>query len=148
VKLAPDLAPEALDEAVDVALAVGASGIGATHTTLQRPGRTASHPRSAEAGGLSGAPLGTLSTRAVSRIHARAQGRLPIVGVGGVMEPADAWAKIRAGACLVQAYTGFIYGGPGYVRGILRGLTQLMHRDGFSRVSDAVGVDVGRRMCA
>jgi dihydroorotate dehydrogenase len=148
VKLAPDLSDDALDEAVDVALAVGASGIVATNTTLQRPGGTASHPRSAEAGGLSGAPLGMLSTRAIGRIHARAGGRLPVMGVGGVMDAADAWAKIRAGASLVQAYTGFIYGGPGYVGGLLRGLEQLMRRDGFSRVSDAVGVDVGRRMCA
>jgi dihydroorotate dehydrogenase len=144
VKLAPDLADEALDEAVDVALAVGASGIVATNTTLQRPGAVASHPRASEAGGLSGAPLEPLATRAVGRIHRRAQGRLPIVGVGGVMDAADAWAKIRAGATLVQTYTGFVYGGPGHAAASLAGLERLMQKDGFTQIHDAIGVDAGR----
>jgi dihydroorotate dehydrogenase len=143
VKLAPDLGDEALDEAVGVALAVGASGIVATNTTLQRPGATAGHPRASEAGGLSGAPLEALATRAVRRIHQRMQGRLPILGVGGVMDASDVWAKIRAGATLVQTYTGFVYGGPGFVASSLSGLEQLMQRDGFSRLRDAIGVDAG-----
>ena len=147
VKLAPDLSDEALDEAVDVALAVGASGVVATNTTLQRPGASAGHPQASEAGGLSGAPLEAMATRAVRRIHLRGGGRLPIVGVGGIMSAGDAWTKIRAGACLIQTYTGFIYGGPGYVRGVLQGLEELMRRDGYSRVSDAIGVDAGREMC-
>lgn len=142
VKLAPDLADEALDEAVDVALAVGAAGVVATNTTLQRPGAVASHPRAAEAGGLSGAPLGPLAQRAARRIHARAGHRLPIIGVGGVMSGADAYARVRSGATLVQAYTGFIYGGPAFARGVLRDLEQLLRRDGFSRLSDAIGADV------
>lgn len=141
VKLAPDLADEALDEAVDVALAVGAAGVIATNTTLQRPGAVASHPRAAEAGGLSGAPLGPLSRRAIRRIHRRAGGRLPIVGVGGIMNGADAYDRVRSGATLVQAYTGYIYGGPGFVRGVLRDLESLLRRDGFSCISEALGVD-------
>ncbi|GEJ58067.1 quinone-dependent dihydroorotate dehydrogenase [Anaeromyxobacter diazotrophicus] len=142
VKLAPDLSDEALDEAVDVALAAGAAGIVATNTTLQRPGAVASHPRAGEAGGLSGAPLAPLARRAIRRIHARAGARLPVVGVGGVMTGADVYDRVRSGATLVQAYTGYIYGGPTFVRDALRDLEALLRRDGFSRLSDAVGADV------
>jgi dihydroorotate dehydrogenase len=142
VKLAPDLADEALDEAVDVALAVGAAGIVATNTTLQRPGAVASHPRAGEAGGLSGAPLGPLARRVIRRLHARAGNRLPIVGVGGVMSGADAYDRVRSGATLVQAYTGYIYGGPRFVPNVLRELEALLRRDGFSRLSDAIGADI------
>jgi dihydroorotate dehydrogenase len=141
VKLAPDLADEALDEAIDVALAVGAAGVVATNTTLQRPGPVASHPRAGEAGGLSGAPLAPLARRATRRIYARAGARLPIVGVGGVMSGADAYDRIRSGATLVQAYTGYIYGGPTFVPDALRELEALLRRDGFSRLSDAIGAD-------
>ncbi len=142
VKLAPDLSGEALDEAVDVALAVGASGIVATNTTIQRPGAVASHPRAAEAGGLSGEPLGPLATRALRRAYARARGRIPIVGVGGVMSAEDAYARVRSGATLVQVYTGYIYGGPSFVPGVLAGLERLLRIDGFSSICDAIGADV------
>ena len=114
VKLAPDLGEEALDEAVEVAISAGASGVVATNTTISRPPAVQGHPRAAEAGGLSGAPLEPLATAAVRRAFLRARGRIPVVGVGGVMSAADAYAKIRAGASLVQAYTGFIYGGPAW----------------------------------
>jgi dihydroorotate dehydrogenase len=140
VKLAPDLSPEALDEAVDVAIAAGAAGIVATNTTVSRPG-VEGHPRAREAGGLSGAPLEALATSAVRRCFARARGRVPVVGVGGVMDAAGAYAKIRAGAELVQVYTGLVYGGPGFVREVNEGLAALLRRDGFARVSDAVGAD-------
>jgi dihydroorotate dehydrogenase len=141
VKLAPDLSPEALDEAVDVALAAGAAGIIATNTTVQRPGAVARHPLAGEAGGLSGAPLEPLATAAVRRAYARTQGRIPIVGVGGVMDAEGAYAKIRAGATLVQSYTGFVYGGPGFPSRLLRGLSRLLARDGFGSVAEAVGAD-------
>jgi dihydroorotate dehydrogenase len=144
VKLAPDLTDEALDEAVDVAVLVGAAGIVATNTTVQRPGAVASHPRALEAGGLSGAPLEPLATHALRRAFARARGRLPIIGVGGVMAASDAYAKIRSGATLVQTYTGYIYGGPAFARSIVRELERMLKRDGFSTVSDAVGVDAGK----
>lgn len=141
VKLAPDLAPEALDEAVDVAAACGAAGVVATNTTVQRPGATAWHRLAAEAGGLSGAPLEALATEAVRRAFVRARGRLPVVGVGGVMTAEDAYRKIRAGASLVQAYTGFVYGGPRFAPRLLDALARLLERDGFSTVAEAVGVD-------
>jgi dihydroorotate dehydrogenase len=139
VKLAPDLSPEALDEAVDVALACGASGIVATNTTVQRPGPVGASPLAGEAGGLSGAPLAPLAMAALRRIAARAAGRLPVVGVGGVMDAADAYARIRAGATLVQAYTGFIYGGPAFPRRVHAELARLLARDGFRSVEEAVG---------
>ncbi len=141
VKLAPDLSAEAIDEAVDVAVATGAAGIVATNTTVTRPGPVAAHRLAAEAGGLSGAPLEPLATAAVRRAYARARGRIAVVGAGGVMGPADAYAKIRAGAALVQVYTGLVYGGPGFARALLAGLERLAARDGFSRIEDAVGAD-------
>jgi dihydroorotate dehydrogenase len=140
VKLAPDLSPVALDEAVDVAVAAGVAGIIATNTTLSREG-VEHHPRAKEAGGLSGAPLERRATEVVRRCYARAAGRVPIVGVGGVMGPEDAYAKIRAGASLVQVYTGLIYGGPGFVRRLNAGLAELLARDGFRSVAEAVGAD-------
>ena len=139
VKLAPDLDPVALDEAVDVAVACGASGIIATNTTIQRPGAVAGHPRAAEAGGLSGAPLAPLSLLALRRVHTRAAGRIPVVGVGGIMDAADAYARIRAGASLVQVYTGFVYGGPAFPRQVLEQLPEFLRRDGFGSVMEAVG---------
>jgi dihydroorotate dehydrogenase len=140
VKLAPDLSPEALDDAVDVALAAGAAGIVATNTTLSRAG-VEGHPRAREQGGLSGAPLERLATDAVRRCAARARGRVPIVGVGGVMDAEGAYAKIRAGATLVQVYTGFIYGGPAFVPRVNHGLAALLARDGFSSLAEAIGAD-------
>jgi dihydroorotate dehydrogenase len=140
VKLAPDLAPDALDEAVDVAVAAGAAGVIATNTTLSRAG-VEGHPRAGEAGGLSGAPLGGLSTEAIRRCYARAGGRLVVVGCGGVMSAEDAYARIRAGAALVQVYTGFIFGGPAFVRRIHRRLPALLARDGFASIAEAVGAD-------
>ncbi len=140
VKLAPDLAPEALDEAVEVAVAAGVSGIIATNTTLSRAG-VEGHPRAGEQGGLSGAPLEALATSVVRRCYARAAGRVPIVGVGGVMDAAGAYAKIRAGATLVQVYTGFVYGGPRFVKRLNDGLATLLARDGLTRIADAVGAD-------
>jgi len=140
VKLSPDLADAALDLAVEVALASGASGIIATNTTLSRQGVEA-HPRSAESGGLSGAPLERRATEAVQRCYARSQGRLVIVGCGGVFSAEDAYAKIRAGASLVQVYTGLVYEGPAFVRRLNAGLARLIERDGFGSLSEAVGVD-------
>jgi dihydroorotate dehydrogenase len=140
VKLAPDLADEALDEAVEVAVAAGAAGVVATNTTLDRAA-VAGHPRATEAGGLSGAPLERRATEAVRRVYARARGRLAVVGVGGVFTAEDAYRKIRAGASLVQVYTGFVYGGPRTPARILAGLEALLRRDGFRSVAEALGAD-------
>jgi len=144
--MAPRLSPgwtvwvPALDEAVDVAIGAGVAGIVATNTTLSRAG-VERHPRATEAGGLSGAPLEARATEVVRRCYARAAGRVPIVGCGGVMDAGGAYAKIRAGASLVQVYTGLVYGGPGLVDRIHAGLARLLERDGFGSVADAVGAD-------
>src|SRR5512138_2307742 len=140
VKLAPDLSPEALDDAVDVAVAAGVAGIIATNTTLSRAG-VEGHPRAKEQGGLSGAPLEALATSVVARCYARAAGRMRISGVGGVMNEAGTYEKSRAGATLVQVYTGGVYGGPAFVRNLNEGLAALLARDGFRSVADAVGAD-------
>jgi dihydroorotate dehydrogenase len=124
------------------------AGIVATNTTVERPGAVAAHARAGEAGGLSGAPLAPLATRALRRVYARAGGRVPIVGVGGIFSAEDAYARIRSGATLVQVYTGYIYGGPRFVPALLRGLRDLLKRDGFSYIGDAVGVDSRRGLAA
>jgi dihydroorotate dehydrogenase len=140
VKLAPDLSPDALDEAIDSAAAAGVAGIVATNTTLSRAGVEGS-PRAREEGGLSGAPLGPLATEVVRRCYARTGGRITIIGCGGVMCAEDAYAKIRAGASLVQVYTGLIFAGPAFVRRLNAGLVRLLQRDGFRSLAEAVGAD-------
>jgi dihydroorotate dehydrogenase len=138
LKIAPDLGDEAVDAAVDVAIGCGLDALIATNTTLLRP---FFHPLASEAGGLSGAPVRQRSTQVVRRAFVRAAGRLPIVGVGGIFSGADAWEKIRAGASLVQLYTGFVYGGPMLVKRVLDELEALAMKAGITRLADAVGLD-------
>ncbi|MCP3101257.1 quinone-dependent dihydroorotate dehydrogenase [Myxococcus sp. K15C18031901] len=138
LKIAPDLAPEAVDEVVDVALRQRLAGLIATNTTIARPFE---HPVAKEAGGLSGAPVREPSNAVIRRAYQRSGGRLPIIGVGGVFTAQDVYEKLRAGASVVQVYTGFIYEGPGMVRRMLPALAALLARDGFSRVADVVGAD-------
>jgi dihydroorotate dehydrogenase len=140
VKLAPDLEDQALDEAVDVALSAGVAGIVATNTTISRAA-VEPDPRAGETGGLSGAPLERRATEVVRRVHARAAGRLVVIGAGGVLSADDAYRKVRAGASLVQVYTGLIYGGPAFVARLQSGLAALLARDGFRSLADAVGCD-------
>lgn len=118
VKLAPDLDNHELDDALDAILQSGVDGVIATNTTVARP--SLNSPRSQEGGGLSGAPLSEMSTRMIGRIRARSGGNLPIIGVGGIMSPADAREKLDAGACLVQVYTGLVYQGPGLIKQIVQ----------------------------
>jgi dihydroorotate dehydrogenase len=120
VKLAPDLDDGQLLTAVDVISESGLDGIIATNTTISRDGLD--HPRAGEEGGLSGAALTDMSTRIIARISEHTGGSIPIVGVGGIMGPEDARAKLDAGATLIQLYTGLVYEGPGLVKRILKGL--------------------------
>jgi dihydroorotate dehydrogenase len=121
VKLSPDLSNEELDDAIDVVLRCGIDGVVATNTTIDRNG--VNSKMASQMGGLSGKPLRARSTELVSRIYKRASDKLPIIGVGGVMNVSDAKEKIDAGAILVQVYTGLVYRGPGLVKEILRGLS-------------------------
>lgn len=136
VKVAPDLDADAIDGIARVALDGGVAGLIVSNTTLARPNITSS-----EAGGLSGAPLFAPSTE-ILRAFARATGKaLPLIGAGGVATGAQAYAKLRAGASAVQLYTGLVYGGPGIVGRIKTDLADLLRRDGFASVADAVGAD-------
>jgi dihydroorotate dehydrogenase len=122
VKIAPDLAEPAIAEVLDVCLAYGAAGIIATNTTLGRDGLApADQPRAGEAGGLSGRPLTERARKVVHFVHEETAGRLPIIGVGGILDADDAVRLFDAGASLVQLYTGFVYRGPALVRAVARG---------------------------
>lgn len=138
LKVAPDLTDEDKADIAEVALETAIDGLIATNTTIERPASLRGRAR-AETGGLSGRPLLEPSTRVLADFHRLTGGKLPLVGVGGVATGADAYAKIRAGASLVQLYTGLVYGGPGLVGRIKRELADLLRRDGFETVADAVG---------
>jgi len=120
VKLAPDLTDGELDDALEVITDVGLDGVVATNTTISRDGLTGTHRD--ETGGLSGAPLQTRSTEMIGRIYQQTGGKLPIIGVGGIMDADGAREKLDAGASLVQVYTGLVYKGPNLVREIVSGL--------------------------
>jgi dihydroorotate dehydrogenase len=139
LKIAPDLDDGELAELVAVALSRGVDGIVATNTTTARDGLAS--PERAQAGGLSGRPLFARSTRVLARVARLTEGRLPLIGVGGVASAEQAYAKIRAGATAVQLYTGLVYGGLALVQTILKGLDRLLERDGFGSVAEAAGVD-------
>jgi dihydroorotate dehydrogenase len=137
VKLAPDLADAEIDRLVDVGIEIGVDALILTNTTLDR----SQTPEARElAGGLSGAPLRARSTAVVRRAFRRSEGRLPIVGVGGIFDAADALEKIRAGATWLQAYTGFVYRGPTLARDIHRGLLSAFERAG-STLRNSIGSD-------
>jgi dihydroorotate dehydrogenase len=120
VKLAPDLNSDELDDALDVMMSNGIDGVITTNTTISRDGLHS--PFAQETGGLSGRPLHSRSLEMVRAIHKRTNGRMQIIGVGGIESPDSARAMLEAGASLVQVYTGLIYQGPGLVRQIIEGL--------------------------
>ncbi|MHB1206414.1 MAG: quinone-dependent dihydroorotate dehydrogenase [Rhodospirillaceae bacterium] len=140
LKIAPDLEAADLKDIVALALDEGLDGLVISNTTISRPASLTSEYRT-ETGGLSGAPLFELSTRVLRTAYALAAGKLVLVGVGGIASGADAYAKIRAGASLVQLYSALVYEGPGLFGRIKRDLVQRLKRDGFASVMDAVGAD-------
>ena len=140
VKIAPDMEFSQVDEIIDVVEAVKLTGIVATNATaFMREGLKS--PAGREPGGLSGRPITKVVTSFVSHIFQVTQGRLPIIGVGGIFNAEDAYDKIKAGASAVQIYTGWVYEGPGAVKRINRGLLSLLERDGLKHLSDAVGME-------
>ncbi len=140
LKIAPDLSEEDKKDIAAVALEVGIDGLIVSNTTIERPNSLKSVHRG-ESGGLSGAPLMANSTKTLSDIYKLTDGKVPLVGVGGIASGADAYAKIRAGASLVQFYSMLVYGGTGMVAQIKRELADCIKSDGFSSVSQAVGAD-------
>ncbi len=142
VKIAPDATDEDLDDIVFVCRDLRLDGIIIGNTTLSRPASLRSERRG-ETGGLSGAPLTALSTEVLRKTARRVERQFPLIGCGGVGSGADAYAKIRAGATLVQLYSAMVYEGPPLIRRIKDELAALLARDGFASVADAVGVDVG-----
>lgn len=138
LKIAPDLSDAELADVAEVALERRIDGIIATNTTLGRD--MLRSPLAREAGGLSGAPLFTLSTKVLARLSMLTEGKLPLIGVGGISSAEHAYAKIKAGASAVQLYSALVWGGLSLAGDIARGLDALLERDGFSNVAEAVGV--------
>lgn len=150
VKIAPDLEWEAIADIISLAQAYQLAGIIATNTTIRRDqlktrvieqtGKSVTE----EAGGISGAPLSDRSTEVIRFIAVQTQGKMPIIGVGGIFSPEDAWEKITAGASLIQVYTGWIYEGPFMVRRILQGLLSKLEQNKLNSISEAVGLQLKR----
>ena len=147
VKIAPDLAWEDIAAVVELSQASQLAGIIATNTTIDRSKLTTQivpatgNAVTAEAGGISGAPVRQKSTEVIRFIHQQTGGKLPIIGVGGIFTAEDAWEKITAGASLIQVYTGWTYNGPWMVDRILVGLLAKLEARGFTSIADAVGID-------
>ena len=137
LKVAPDLDAAAPARIVEAAIKYGIAAIIVANTTITRPPLKSRY--ASEAGGLSGAPLRDLAQQGLRDFHAVSQGAIPLIGVGGIASVEHAWARIRAGASLVQLYSAMVYAGPGLARTITRGLERLMRRDGFSSIAEAVG---------
>jgi dihydroorotate dehydrogenase len=138
LKIAPDLAPQERAEIAQVALASGIDGLIVANATVARP-PTLKSPHAPEPGGLTGPILFQPSTALLAEMYRRTSGKLPLVGTGGISSGADAYAKIRAGASLVQLYTALVYQGPGLVMRIKHELAALLARDGYPSVAAAVG---------
>jgi dihydroorotate dehydrogenase len=140
VKIAPDLTDADLDDILHAAIDTDIAGVIVTNTTIARPADLPA-ALAQQSGGMSGVPLFAPSTEMLRRAFRLARHAIPLVGVGGIASADDAYAKIRAGASLVQLYTALIYQGPGLVRRIKDGLAARLRADGFTRLEDAIGVD-------
>jgi len=140
VKIAPDLTAQERADIAAVAISTGIDGIVVANTTVARPVGLAS-PNAREGGGLSGRPLFELSTKLLSEMYQLTGGRIPLVGVGGISSAEDAYAKIRAGASLVQLHTALIFAGMNLVGHLKNGLTRLLQADGFTSIAEAVGAN-------
>ena len=142
VKIAPDLSEGEIEAITDACLRLKIDGIIATNTTINRDGLKTENPSRFGSGGLSGKPLADRSNEVISKIYSYSKGKLPIIGVGGVFSAQDAFDKIAAGASLVQAYTGFIYGGMSFPKEILSRLEQILSGKVFQNLEEAIGSNV------
>lgn len=141
LKIAPDLNGDELAEIAEVALAAGLSGIIATNTTLSREGLISAN--AGQMGGLSGAPLFEKSTRVLAQLSKLTEGRMPLIGVGGISTPEQAYEKLRAGAAAVQFYTAMVFQGLSLAADIARGLDGLLAQNGHANVAEAIGTGRG-----
>lgn len=141
IKIAPDLVDEEIEAITDICRRLEIAGIIATNTTIGRENLSAGRDllERIGPGGLSGRPLAALSDEVIRKIHRYSRGKLPVIGVGGIFTARDAFAKIAAGACLLQAYTGFVYRGPAFAREINAGLAAILKEKGFENLDQAVG---------
>ncbi len=139
LKVAPDLEPADIDDIVEVSAKHEIAALIISNTTISRPALKSRHAR--ESGGLSGAPLRDLAQQRLRDFRKSSGGSIPLIGVGGIASAQDSYARIRAGASLVQIYSALVYQGPGLAKAINRGLADLLQRDGFASIADAVGVD-------
>ncbi len=137
LKVAPDLEPADIDAIARIAADKRLGALIVSNTTISRPPLQSRF--AAEAGGLSGEPLRDLAQQRLRDFRKATGGAVPLIGVGGIANADDAWARIRAGASAVQLYSAMVYQGPGIARQIVRGLEALMRRDGFSSIAEAVG---------
>ena len=137
LKIAPDLSENELQDIAEVAGSSKIDAIIATNTTLSRDGLTSADRD--QTGGLSGQPLFDKSTRVLAQLSQLTEARIPLIGVGGIASAEQAYAKIQAGASAVQLYTALVYGGFSLVQDITQGLDDLLKRDGFASIADAVG---------
>ena len=139
LKVAPDLEPADIDAIARIALDKKLGALIVSNTTISRPSLRSRHAE--EAGGLSGTPLKPLALQRVRDFRKATGGQIPLVGVGGISSADDAWARIKAGASLVQLYSAMVYEGPGLGAKIVRGLERLMMREGYSSIAEAVGTE-------
>jgi dihydroorotate dehydrogenase len=142
VKIAPDLSDSEVENVVEILVRHEIAGVIATNTTIAREGLETKNVESFGSGGLSGKPLAGRSNEIIAKIFRVTNGKLPIIGVGGIFSAEDAFEKIAAGASLLQAYTGFVYSGPSFARVISRGLAAILKSKGFSTLHEAVGINV------
>lgn len=146
VKIGPDLSDAQIDAVADLALELGLAGIVAVNTAAERGGLSDAAPVAhVRGGGVSGPPLRSRAVEVLERLYGRAGDRLVLISVGGVETAADAWERIRAGATLVQVYTGFVYGGPGWPARVNRGLARRVRAAGRASIEELVGVDAAAR---
>ena len=147
VKIAPDLDWTEIKEIVELALEYRLAGAIATNTTIGRQGlKTQILPKTGkpiteEAGGISGQPVKERSTEVIRFIYRETEGKLPIIGVGGIFNANDAWEKIAAGASLLQVYTGWVYEGPWMVKAVLEGILRQLEARGINHITEAVGCE-------
>ena len=139
VKVAPDLTPTEIDAIGKIAIARGVDALIVSNTTVSRPALASQY--AGETGGLSGAPLRTLAAQRLKDFRSATGGELPLISAGGIADADDAYSRIRSGASLIQLYSALVFHGPGLAKAIADGLAMRLRRDGFSSLSEAIGVD-------